>query len=73
MTFAMDYLKFLFHSFRLVPIKSQQTAQLCGFVLHDNPKCLQQFPFNMSLVEYGFQASYQFETHCKEYTDNGYV
>ena len=69
----MFYCETILFFLRLVPVKSQQTAQLCGFVLHDNAKCLQQFPFNMSLVEYGFQANYQFETYCKQYSDNGYI
>ncbi len=58
---------------RLLPVKSQQCVQLCGFVFHDNPSSLQHFPFNMSLVEYGFQANYDFDTHCKKYADYGWV
>ena len=44
---------------RILPLKSHQTAQLCGFVFHDHPDTLLQFPLNMMLIEYGFQVGIQ--------------
>ncbi|XP_074652559.1 uncharacterized protein LOC141906956 [Tubulanus polymorphus] len=62
---------FLDDAHRLLPLKADHTVQLCGFVFHGGIDTMPHLPLNMILMEYGFQADYNFSKYCKEYEESG--
>ncbi|CAH1790961.1 unnamed protein product [Owenia fusiformis] len=55
---------------RLLPISSTDTVRLCAHVFHDNLDLLELLPSNVVLMEYGFQAYYDFQKFAKVYSES---
>ncbi|KAK2152971.1 hypothetical protein LSH36_313g04004 [Paralvinella palmiformis] len=56
---------------RILPVPARCTVQLCAYMFHDATAALVHFPLNTVLAEYGFQANYDFASHCQKYDENG--
>ncbi|WAR19131.1 TNKS-like protein [Mya arenaria] len=56
----------------LLPVRSDQTLQLCGYPLHDLDKHLfAQIPPHIVFNEYGVQATHNYTEVCKPLSTNG--
>ncbi|XP_060562168.1 uncharacterized protein LOC132721814 [Ruditapes philippinarum] len=56
----------------MLPVRSHQTIQLCGYPLHDlNPNTLSQLPPHLVFNEYGVQATHNFTEICKPLSKQG--
>ncbi|XP_014663784.1 PREDICTED: uncharacterized protein LOC106806376 [Priapulus caudatus] len=56
---------------RQLPICMHHTVALCSNSLHDYRHALPQLPMDLVLVEYGFEATYDFHAVCKPFRDFG--
>lgn len=56
----------------MLPVRSDQSIQLCGYPLHDlDPRLLSQLPPHLVFNEYGVQATHNFEEVCKPLSSHG--
>ncbi|XP_064621643.1 uncharacterized protein LOC135484263 isoform X2 [Lineus longissimus] len=57
---------------KLLPLLRSHTPQVCAFVFHENLEAMQDIiPPDMMLLEFGFQADYNFHKYSKEYAEIG--
>lgn len=54
----------------LLPVPTNHSLQLCAFLFHEQQDALQRLPLNVTLMEYGFQATYEFEDLAQVYSEN---
>lgn len=56
----------------LLPVRSDQTLQLCGYPLHDiDQNLLSKLPPHLVFSEYGVQATHDYREICRPLANNG--